>query len=81
MDAYQIRFSSGLQSSLEQKIVELGNLLSTTPAQDHAAYMERVGFIRGIRYALQEAVDLETKLSRPEEKQLSFKTIQRGYET
>ena len=66
MDAYSKRFASSLSDLLTAKKRELTDLLVSTPAPDHAAYMERVGRIKGVEFAIETASDLETKMSAPD---------------
>jgi hypothetical protein len=66
MDAYSNRLSKALEEALNAKAAELTKYLASTPAVDYAAYMERVGRVRGIEIALGELRELEAKLSAPE---------------
>jgi len=80
MDAYQIRFAKSLCDILENRVSELTALLVSTPAPDHSAYSERVGHIKGLKSALQEARDLEERMGKPEAKKEQGATNRRGYE-
>ena len=68
MDAFQTRFAQQFSAEIETKIAELTRLLVTTPATDHSAYMERVGHLRGLAWALATAREVEAVLSKPEHK-------------
>lgn len=81
MEAYQARFSKTLCDIFENKIDELTNLLVSTRAVDFSGYTERVGHIKGLQWALQEARDLETRLDRPEGQKAAQNTVRQSYET
>lgn len=66
MDAYSNRLSQNLQQGIEAKITELSLLLATTPAGDHADYMQRVGRIQGLREAETIRQNAERDLGRAE---------------
>jgi hypothetical protein len=81
MDAYSNRLSKALEDVLTAKATELTKYLASTPAVDYAAYMERVGRVRGIEIALGELRELEAKLSAPETvRDLRKNYLSRGYE-
>ena len=81
MDGYQANFSTKLRDELESDIVELSEKLSLAPAADHSGYMRRVGFIEGLRRALNKANEIESKLTRPEgEKPVADAKPHRSYE-
>ena len=69
MDAYSNRLSTALEDALTAKTAELTRLLVGTPATDYAAYMQRVGEVRGIGMALDKLAELEAKLSAPEKEE------------
>lgn len=81
MDAYQTHYASALRDLLEKKIVELTSLLATTMAPDHSSYAERVGHIRGLRFALEEAIELEQRMAQPEQKHATAIEPRRTYES
>lgn len=77
MDGYQVRFAGTLREKLEKLIADRTTSLSTSPAPDYAGYMDRVGFIKGLRYALQEMDQVQTDLSNPDKKPITPVTLQR----
>lgn len=81
MEAYQARFSKTLCGILENKIDELTNLLVSTRAVDFPGYTERVGHIKGLQWALQEARDLEKQMDGPEGKTAAQGLVRQSYET
>jgi len=80
MDGYQVRFDRALRNRIEAIIIDRCTVLSSSPASDYPSYMERVGFIKGLRHSLQEMNEVQSDLSNPE-KPVSSKGFLKGYET
>ncbi len=80
MDVFEARFSRSLFDLLEGRIADETDKLVSTAAPDHAGYMARVGFIRGIKAAMGEARELEAQMSKPEATS-ETRAPRQGYET
>lgn len=66
MDLYQSRFAAVLKDTLETNAVERTTALVTTKASTYEDYRERIGFIRGLKYALDQIEAVRKTLDRPE---------------
>lgn len=81
MDAYGARFSKLLIASLEEGISGATIKISTIRATDYAMYCEQLGYIAGLKAALEEACDLEQNMDRPETQRSEVVLKHRGYES
>lgn len=80
MDVFEARFSRSLFDLLGSRIAEETDKLVSTAAPDHAGYMARVGFIRGLKAAMSEARELEAQMSKPEATS-EARLLRQSYET
>lgn len=64
MDRYETKLATDFKDRVARKVEEESRRLVTTPAADHASYMNRVGLIKGLDEAVKILKSVQDDLGR-----------------
>ena len=64
MDAFTTRLSHTLRETLTDAARDASDKLVIAVEPDYASYRERVGYVKGVRYALEALAEVEMDLGR-----------------